>query len=307
MAIRRADGRAPREMRPVSITWEKLARADGSARFAFGQTSALASLTGPTDVPPAREHPARAHIDVHARPLSGVPGPSSRQLAATIRGCLGAALDLGRYPRTMVQVVVQSLSSDAAEVKATGDESEEDEEGTKRKRRRWPGEYAPAHAASLNATSCASLNAGSVAAHGTLCAIALSRSSSGALYVDPTRNEWTEAEARGWFVFLVTRDAEENEESEDEEEEGLRCRAVWQSWVVAGGEEVEDGEVEEAREVAEEGAKEVWRNMRRAVGESYGEILRPVRKERKDVEMVESGESSEGSDESDEDEEKMEI
>ncbi|VDB85521.1 unnamed protein product [Peniophora sp. CBMAI 1063] len=303
MAIRRADGRTPRELRPVSITWEKLARADGSARFAFG----------PTDVPPAREHPARAYLDVQARPISGVPGPSSRALANTIKGCLSASLELGRYPRTMVQVVVQSLSSDSVTIgSAREDDDVEEGEGVEagKKRKRWSGEYAPAHAASLNAASCASLNAGSVSSTGTLCAISLSRTQSCALYVDPTPEEWTDAEARGWFVFLVTRDEVEDESSgSDEDEDGLRCRAVWQSWTVAGGGEVENGEVEEARDVAEEGAKAVWHAMRRAVAETYGEILAiPVNNEGKDVRMGSSGEStgSEGS-ESEDDEEKMEI
>ncbi|KZV74285.1 hypothetical protein PENSPDRAFT_215498 [Peniophora sp. CONT] len=73
-----------------------------------GQTSALAPLTGLTDVPLAREHPAHAHFDVCACPLSGVPCPSSCQSANIVRGRLGAALDLGRHPRMMVQVAVQS-------------------------------------------------------------------------------------------------------------------------------------------------------------------------------------------------------
>lgn len=322
MAIRRADGRAPREIRHMSIKWEKLSRADGSARFSFGTykhslpiprgrsssffhkhtptgtTSALVSLAGPTDVPPAREHPSKAYLDVHYRPVSGVPGPSARALAGVVRGCLEGAVEVGRYPRTMVQVVVQGLNHYERERRNAGNEDsdlDEEENEEVRRSRVWEGEYLAANAACMNAVSCAAVDAGSLALRGVLCAVAVCRTGGGALYLDPSTKEWGEADARGWFVFLVTK------ESEEEEEDSLVCVPVYQSWRCREGEEDEE-DVEDARDVAEDGAKAVWGTIRGAVGEVYGEVLGKPKEIKTKVEEEKRSES-----ESEDNEEAMEI
>ena len=51
-----------------------LPRADGSAAFKFGPTSAIASVAGPMEVKPLYELEDRAYIEVVARPAVGVGG-----------------------------------------------------------------------------------------------------------------------------------------------------------------------------------------------------------------------------------------
>lgn len=72
----RADGRSTSELRPMDIVFESLGRVDGSASFSFGQTKALASVSGPIQVRLTAELPSKATFEVLVRPFSGVPGES---------------------------------------------------------------------------------------------------------------------------------------------------------------------------------------------------------------------------------------
>ncbi|KAF6745975.1 exosome component Rrp46 [Ephemerocybe angulata] len=96
--------------RPIQISYDGLARVDGSARFSFGDTVALASVSGPIEVRLAAELPSQATFDVSVRPLSNVPSTESKSQAATIRSAIAPSLILNKNPRTLIQLVIQTLT-----------------------------------------------------------------------------------------------------------------------------------------------------------------------------------------------------
>lgn len=58
----------------ISATLSLLPRADGSATFKCGLTSAIASVSGPMEVRPRDELPDKTFIEVIVRPAVGVGG-----------------------------------------------------------------------------------------------------------------------------------------------------------------------------------------------------------------------------------------
>lgn len=70
----RPDGRSASSLRELNVAFEKLDRVDGSGTFSFGDTRAIASVSGPIQVRLAAELPSKAAFEVTIRPLSGIPG-----------------------------------------------------------------------------------------------------------------------------------------------------------------------------------------------------------------------------------------
>lgn len=92
----RADKRTGTELRPLALTQSLLSRADGSAKFSFGASfslrtflrkssfaddrwlvgdvTALASVTGPTEVRIVKELVDRATLEINVKPLRGQAG-----------------------------------------------------------------------------------------------------------------------------------------------------------------------------------------------------------------------------------------
>jgi len=106
----RRDGRSSTSLRELDIVLENLDRVDGSASFAFEETKALASVSGPIQVRLAAELPSKAAFEVSVRPLSGIAGVETKSAAATLRTLLTPSLVLTQNPRTLIQLVVQSLT-----------------------------------------------------------------------------------------------------------------------------------------------------------------------------------------------------
>ncbi|RXK42179.1 hypothetical protein M231_00536 [Tremella mesenterica] len=98
------------EYRPISIDLGELDRADGSARFSFGSTSALASSSGPLEVRILKENPTRATLEIIHRPLDSIPSTSSRSFEQSLQSIFSSILQLDKHPRSMIQSVIQSFS-----------------------------------------------------------------------------------------------------------------------------------------------------------------------------------------------------
>ncbi|KAI0046402.1 ribosomal protein S5 domain 2-like protein [Auriscalpium vulgare] len=245
----RSDGRLRGEARPIAIVYEKLDRADGSASFAFGSTKALASVSGPIEVRLAAEQPSKATFEVSVRPLSGVPGTESKALSASLRALLAPALLLSRNPRTLVQLVVQSLAPSRQTGTGTGLFG------------------APLMAAMVNAATLALLNAGSVPMAGVVCAVAVARVrpsaagvSSPALVLDPTEDELAASDGGGCFAFIFA--AHPTPEQSDAQ---FGSRLVWTDWRVTGGGTDVD-ELARAKLLARSGVEHVWQQVKESVG-----------------------------------------
>jgi len=167
--------------------------------FAFGKTQALASVSGPIEVRLAAELPSRAALEVIVRPLAGVPGTAEKTLGRRVREVLEQVLLLNHHPRTLVQLVLQSLSSSSHPSKSASHSIH------------------PSQAAALiNAASLALLHASSVPMRGVICAIAVGKlRGTGTIQLDP-EPETSDCERIGCFAFLFT--------------EGLPGQVVWADW-----------------------------------------------------------------------------
>ncbi|KAH7097876.1 ribosomal protein S5 domain 2-type protein [Auriculariales sp. MPI-PUGE-AT-0066] len=166
-------------MRPIIIVFDELDRADGSARFAFGETCAVASVSGPIEARLQQENASRATVEVIIRPLHGVAATESRSLSTSIAGVLSAMAHLHQTPRALVQIVVQSLSP------------------IMRNSPRTPSSLLAAY---FNASSLALLRAGSLPLRTYLCAVPIARRArDNDFVIDPAADEKTRG--TGVFVF----------------------------------------------------------------------------------------------------------
>ncbi|KAL5527796.1 hypothetical protein ACEPAG_6597 [Sanghuangporus baumii] len=271
MDFKRPDGRLPNELRDIIISFDGLNGVDGSARFGFGDTKALASVSGPMEVRLAVEQANKATFEVLVRPLSGLPGTDSKALASALRNALLPSMILTTNPRTLVQLVALALTptpvppSLHANIYSSLDDSA--------KRRRKPNasilRTSPALVAALiNASSLALLNAASVPLRGVVCACSVGRarststSTSGpdefVLIVDRSSNELTSLDGAGTFAFLIAGDSS----SAASEEQGLNAKLVWSHWNATP---FDEDELARATELARAGAFRVRGHMRDAI------------------------------------------
>ncbi|KAF9513752.1 hypothetical protein BS47DRAFT_1343748 [Hydnum rufescens UP504] len=212
-------------MRPMSLQWAGLSRADGGARFAFGRTEALASVSGPIEVRLTSEYPSRATLDVIVRPLVGVPGTCEKLFGKRLQQVFEQVLLLNQHPRTLVQVVLQSLSSSPP-----------------------PGSAITGSVAAtlINVTSLALLHAASIPMRGVVCAVAVGKERiTGNLVLDPDPLRMDQ-ESIGCFGFLFS---ESNEP-----------QAVWTDWTGRFGQEYHN-----ALNLSRSGALLVVESLRRSL------------------------------------------
>ena len=157
--------------------------------FFLGETKALASISGPIEVRLAAENPSRATFEVSVRPLSNVPGTDAKSLLYTMRSLLSPSIILTQNPRTLLQLVVQSLTPSFTTM------------------------FQPSLvAAMINASSLALLNAGSIQMRGVVCAVSVGRvvySSKLASHLilssnEPNEKEFASLDTRGCFAFMFT-------------------------------------------------------------------------------------------------------
>ncbi|KAJ8080237.1 hypothetical protein PM082_017067 [Marasmius tenuissimus] len=236
----RVDGRLPTSLRPLSLSFDNLSRVDGSARFGFGNApQALVSISGPIEVRLAAEQASQATLEIHLRPLSNVPATESKFLSSAISSALTPSLILTQNPRTLIQIVIQTLVP------------------TTKTDLKWKD---PLVASIINACTLALLNAGSIPMRGVVCAVALGLTQDEESIVDPTEQESARLVGGGCFAFLFS-------DFEPSSQSGATC--VWSNWRRWGGEQgFDEEEIFRTREVAREAAREVWDSVKKLVEET---------------------------------------
>lgn len=219
----------------------------------------LASVSGPIEVRPLSELPSAAALEVFVRPLAGLPGPSSKAFASALRSLLLPSLQLARYPRSLVQLVLQAASPSAAgAMRGCGGGG-------------GPagGAFHPALvAASINAASGALLAAGSVAMTAVVCAASVGRCTDPGvkggitLVLDPSEDEESGAtEGGGCFAFMFGASPGSAMSTASE---GPACRLVWTSYAASVSpttrtfKPVGAEELAQATAIAENSARAVW-------------------------------------------------
>ncbi|EKM79519.1 hypothetical protein AGABI1DRAFT_114059 [Agaricus bisporus var. burnettii JB137-S8] len=225
---RRRDNRHNNISRTISISYQGLARVDGSARFSFGETSSVASVSGPIEVRLAAEQASQATFEVITRPLSNVAATESKAISSAVRAALIPSLILNKHPRTLVQLVVQALSSP---------------------RTRWKQ---PLISCMINSSSLALLNAASVPMRGVVCAVAVGHLPDVGFVVDPSEDECAYIDAGGCFAFMFAEGV------------GSGIENVWSSWRSQSGTFAEK-DFTDARALAQAGAQRVYSAMKNSV------------------------------------------
>ncbi|ADV24392.1 hypothetical protein I305_05016 [Cryptococcus gattii E566] len=248
---RRPDGRTPAQLRPLHLSIGELDRADGSARFAFGSNAVLASCSGPIEVRLREELPDKATFEVNHRPLEGVGATPSRALVTTLETIFPPVLSLEKHPRSLVQLVVQSLMPSTCRAvygSVIGTEGVGAEQNT------WPAtdndEYAyvpeskrdaarispaagytfTARAASINASTLALLSAGTISILALPVAVALVVTTEGSMMLDPEADEEKQAKARfgfGWAWGAIFGTASEGNSMEVAGQSEGGAELVW--------------------------------------------------------------------------------
>ncbi|CBQ73572.1 conserved hypothetical protein [Sporisorium reilianum SRZ2] len=102
---------SPTALRPLSADLGTLARSDASASFSFGPVHVVASVSGPTEVRIRDELTDRATLDVIYQPQHGVAGIPAQAESDSLFTAFSSVLLLHHHPRSLIQVVLQTLSS----------------------------------------------------------------------------------------------------------------------------------------------------------------------------------------------------
>jgi exosome complex component RRP46 len=233
----------------INISCEEgLDGVDGSARFSFRPScSALASVSGPIAARLAAEHPARATVEVHVRPLSSVPGTAEKSRGITLREIIERSCILAHHPRTLIQVVVQALTNPT------------------------PG-YALL-AAEINACSLALINAGSITMRGVVCAVPVGRVKKGnVVTLEAGPSDDAVLEGGGCFAFLFGFAL-----SGPKIWSAPPCEDIWSTYRVRPGSSFDEVELLRAKEVARDGAARVWQCMKDSICRQHmpGEMRSP--------------------------------
>ena len=215
-------------------------------RFLGDSTIALASVSGPIEVRLASELPSKATFEVILRPLTNVPATDSKYQAATIRACLEPCVILTSNPRTLIQLVVQSLTLTR-------------------------GRRDNLMAAMINASSLALLDSGSVYMRGVVCAVAVGRLKDGTLVVDPDEEEEVVVEGcggGGCFAFMFSgaaAAAADNHDNNNKPPKSSDC--VWSGWnsSKSSASSYDEGDFFKARELARVAAVDVYFAMKKSL------------------------------------------
>jgi exosome complex component RRP41 len=120
---KRFDGRKIDETRPIEAKVGIIERADGSAMFKIGNTTAYAAVYGPRNLfPKFMQDPKRGILrcNYNMMPFSGSgnrvrPGPNrrSKEIALVTQKALLPVLDLEEFPNSVVDVFIELPQTDA--------------------------------------------------------------------------------------------------------------------------------------------------------------------------------------------------
>jgi exosome complex component RRP41 len=120
--VRRKDGRASHELRPIKIEAGVLTRADGSAYVEWGKNKILVAVYGPRELHPKHlQNPMRALVQCryNMAPFSVTerkkPGPDRRsiEISKIISELFTGIIFTEEFPRTTIDIFIEVLQADA--------------------------------------------------------------------------------------------------------------------------------------------------------------------------------------------------
>ncbi|TAL47766.1 exosome complex exonuclease Rrp41 [archaeon] len=120
---KRTDGRAPEDVRPISMRLDVVSRANGSAEVSFGKTTAVAAVYGPRTLFPRFMQESDTGIirtRYNMAPFSVVdrksPGPDRRstEISKVVRLALEPSIFLEDFPKATIDVYVEIIQADGS-------------------------------------------------------------------------------------------------------------------------------------------------------------------------------------------------
>lgn len=210
---------SPTALRSLSAEFGILARSDASASFSFGPVNVVASVSGPTEVRIRDELTDRATLDVIYQPQHGVAGIPARAVSDALTTAFSSVLLLHHHPRSLIQLVLQTLSSPSLPQSA-GQPLQTDTGDNHRHVPRQPLLLGPdvppsatEQAALINAASLALLDAGIPArASVAACACAILPATQGLVL---RQNSHITEMSQSQLAGLVRQYKQEQDESDD--------------------------------------------------------------------------------------------
>lgn len=85
---------------------------DGSAELIIGNTKVIASVSGPIEPKARQELPNMASLEIVVRPSVGVSSTREKLIEDKLRSLLQGVILRYKYPRQLIQIVVQFLITD---------------------------------------------------------------------------------------------------------------------------------------------------------------------------------------------------
>ena len=95
-----------------SVARAGLTEVDGLARLTAGNTTVIVSVTGPIEPKIRQELPTQASLEIVVRPSRGVATTREKVLEDLLRSVLQLIIVRYKYPRQLIQIVVQFLATD---------------------------------------------------------------------------------------------------------------------------------------------------------------------------------------------------
>lgn len=102
----------PAMSQSFQVQLSPLSQVDGSARLEVGTTKVIVSVTGPIEPKPRQELPTQASLEIVVRPSRGLGSTREKVLEDLLRSVLQLVIVRYKYPRQLIQIVVQFLSTD---------------------------------------------------------------------------------------------------------------------------------------------------------------------------------------------------
>lgn len=99
-------------MSELKVQVSELPLVDGSARITIGNTTVLVSVAGPIEAKPRQELPTQASLEIVVRPSRGLSSTREKVIEDLLRSVLQLVIIRYRYPRQLIQIVVQFLTTD---------------------------------------------------------------------------------------------------------------------------------------------------------------------------------------------------
>lgn len=188
-----------------------------------GPVTVLATVAGPLEVRLRDELVDRAALEINIRPVRGLPGPATKALVDSLSSILEPVLLLNRYPRSLVQLSLQTIGLPStrysrpfrAFVETASSETEHDErviDESLANAEAQP-ESVVERAAAINASICSLMDA-AVGMKAMVCAVGLAVFPSRAaeqqqirITLDPSAEEERDAQATVCVAFAYGQDA----------------------------------------------------------------------------------------------------